>query len=227
MAFLVHPLPPISLYVKKEYLYDLDKGHGELTPGIWCSVKSIQGKALYFETMLPEYGALFDKLPISAFVWKKDFNPEDQLPLDILELWDCFDYNITVIQKPLLNRCEFFGKDKKMHRGQYEFTIDSCHSDTSILDTNFSELDAEHKSFNVIRLDNGQFAAQPNNRVIWKDPSLIPETLKQPDFKVCTQNYAVENQPKWSVGHTDEWNYRSSEELTNQENSLIIKTEKN
>ena len=98
MSFLVHNLPPVHVYVKKEYLYDLDKGHGDLTEGIWISVKSVQGKALYFETLLPEYGALFDKLPISAFVWKKDFNKNEQLSLDTLQLWDCFDYNLTVIE---------------------------------------------------------------------------------------------------------------------------------
>ena len=102
---------------EKKYLYDHTKGHGELTPGIWISVKSVQTKALYFETLLTEYGALYDKLPLSAFVWKTDFDPEDQLPLDVLELWDSFDYNITVVRKPLLGRCEFFGKDKKMHAG--------------------------------------------------------------------------------------------------------------
>ena len=54
MAFLVHPLPPIPVYVKKEYLYDLEKGHGELTPGIWISVKSTKYKALYIETLLTD-----------------------------------------------------------------------------------------------------------------------------------------------------------------------------
>ena len=184
MSFLVHPLSPVPVFVKKEYLYDLEKGHGEVTPGIWISVKSVPGKALYFETLLTEYGALYDKLPISAFVWKEDYLHSEQLALDTLQLWDCFDYNLTIIEKPLLCRCEFFGKDKQMHAGEYMFTIDNCHQDKSVLDTNFSEHDPEHKSFNIIRLDNGQFAAQPNNRVIWRDSSLIPSELKQPDFKV-------------------------------------------
>ena len=211
MAFLVHPLPPIPVYVKKEYLYDLEKGHGEYTPGIWISVKSTMGKALYFETLLTDYGALYDKLPISAFVWK--IGPvDDHLPLDVLQLWDCFDYDITVIKKPLLSRCEFFGKDRRMHSGEYEFTIDNCHRDSSTLDTNFSEHDPEHKSFNIIKLDNGQFAAQPNNRVIWRDQSLVPEDTQRPDFKVCTQNYTVETTPKWSVGHSEEWQYQTKEE---------------
>ena len=52
MAFLVHNLPPVDVYVKKEYLYDLEYGHGELTPGLWISVKSVEGKALYFQNIL-------------------------------------------------------------------------------------------------------------------------------------------------------------------------------
>ena len=209
MAFLVHNLPPVHVLVRKEYLYDHERGHGEFTPGIWVSVKSVAGKALYFETLLTEYGALYDKLPISAFVTKEDHG---DLSLDTLQLWDCFDYSITVIQKPLLSRCSFFGKDRQMHSGNYLFTIDNCHSEESTLDTNFSEYDPEHKSFNIIELDNGQFAAQPNNRVIWKDMSLIPEQTKIPDFKVCSQNYKVENSDKWSVGHSEEWQYKTKEE---------------
>jgi len=212
MAFLVHNLPPVEVYVKKEYLYDLQKGHGEFTPGIWISIRSIMGKALYVETLLTEYGALYDKLPLSAFVWKTDINLEDQLPLDTLQIWDCFDYDITVIKKPMLADCEFFGKDKQMHKGEYMFTLDTCHSQHSTLNVNFSEHDPEHKSFNFIKMNNGQFAAQPNNRTIFTDQSLVVGDRKIPDFKVCTQNYTVENNPKWSVGHTDEWQYKSKDE---------------
>ena len=100
MAFLVHNLPPIEVFVKKEYLYDHQKGFGELTEGMWISVKSVESKALYFETMLLEYGALYDKLPLSAFVWTRDYDKNNQLPVDHLQIWDCFDYDITVVQKP-------------------------------------------------------------------------------------------------------------------------------
>ena len=211
MAYLNANIPPIYCKVRKEYLYDLERGHGEYTPGIWISVKSTQYKALYFETLLTEYGALYDKLPLSAFVWKTDHG---DLPLDVLQLWDCFDYDLTVVEKPILSRCEFFGKDKNMHAGEYMFTIDNAHRDRSTIDINFSEHDPEHKSFNVIQLDNGQFAAQPNNRVIWRDSSLTPDKLKRPDFKVCTQNYRVETEAKWSVGHTDEWQYMTKDEVS-------------
>ena len=84
MAFLVANLPPVKVYVKKEYLYDHQKGHGELVEGVWITVKSIEGRALYFETYLPEYGALYDKLPISAFVNSPDI--KNNLKLEELEL---------------------------------------------------------------------------------------------------------------------------------------------
>ena len=54
MAYLAVNCPHIDVYVKKEYLYDLQKGHGELIEGVWVTIKSIQGRALYVETNLPE-----------------------------------------------------------------------------------------------------------------------------------------------------------------------------
>jgi hypothetical protein len=214
MSFLVHALSPIQVFVKKEFLRDHEDGHGEYLTGHWISVKSVLGKALYFETLITDYGALFDKLPISAFCWKK--TEEEQLPLDHLQIWDCFDYHITVIKKPLLGRCEFLAKNRKSYLGEYLFTIDTAHPDDGFLDVGFSQHDPEHKSFNIIKLDNGQFAAQPNNRILWKDSSLIPTNIRRPDFKVCTQNYKVENTEKWNVAHTDEWQYKTKEEQDNE-----------
>ena len=68
MSKLICNLPAEDVWVRKEYLRDGQDGHGEFVKGIWISCKSIPGRAFYFETYLPEYGALFDKLPISAFV---------------------------------------------------------------------------------------------------------------------------------------------------------------
>jgi len=215
MSFLVHNLTPFPVHVRKEYLYDLKHGYGLLSPGTWISVKSVTAKALYFETLLHDYGALYDKLPISAFLWKEDYDENELLPLDHLQLWDCFDYNITVIKKPLLSRCKFLSKNKKFYWGEYLFTIDTCHANIDSVNTNFSEHDPEHKSFNVLKLDNGQFAAQPNNRIIWYDASLVPENLKTPDFLVCSQNYQCEDGSKWSVGDTESWQYKTKTEKLN------------
>jgi len=153
MSFLVANLPPTKVYIKKEYLYDHQKGHGEFVEGVWVTCKSIQGRALYFETYLPEYGALYDKLPISAFVSSPC---ELSLELEELELWDAFSYHITIVEKSSLagTRCKYLAPSKKWYYGEYLFTIDSCHADTNILNVNYSEVPEEHKSFNIIV--NGQ-----------------------------------------------------------------------
>ena len=61
------------------------------------------------------------------------------------------------------------------------------------MDYSTSENPPEHKSHNLIELDNGQFALYPNNRMRIYDNSLTPEPPKVPDFKVSTVYYQVEN----------------------------------
>ena len=81
MSQLVINLPAQKVWVRKEYLRDLKDGYGEFVEGVWVTAKSIPGRAFYFETYLPEYGAMFDKLPISAFV------SEPKTPDPDLDVW--------------------------------------------------------------------------------------------------------------------------------------------
>jgi hypothetical protein len=198
--------------VRPEYLYDFqcDKD-APLVEGIWCSVKSIKGEAFRFETYLPQYGALFDKLPISAFTWSGQ--TDGTLPLDVLQIWDALSYHVTVVEKPLLKglRAQFFAKDKQVYPGEFMFTLDTCSPDPRIPDFTFSESVDEHKSYNVLKLDNGQFALQPNNRCQFFDPAFNPQDMKRPDFKVATKKYRVEQHAKWRLGDTDSFNYESNQ----------------
>ena len=127
MSFLVANVPPVKVWVKKQYLYDLEKGHGEYVEGIWATVKSIQGRALYFETYIPEYAALYDKLPISAFV--NSPKVKDDLPLEELELWDAFSYHITVIENNSATPGQNIYHLQRNGIKANIFTIDSCHVD--------------------------------------------------------------------------------------------------
>ena len=68
MAALICNLPSYEVWGRKLYLTDHQSGHGEYVKGIWVSAKSIPGRAVYFETVLPDYAAMFDKLPMSAFL---------------------------------------------------------------------------------------------------------------------------------------------------------------
>lgn len=204
MSF-VCPLPPVRVQVLSDFLYDGDR-KGELVDGIWVSVKSIPGEAFRFETYLPEYAAVYDKLPIAAFCWK---SVTETLPLDVLQIWNAMSYSVTVVDKPFLAglRASFLAKDKRVHHGEYLFTIDNAHTDRRVLDFDFSETPDEHKSFNVLKLDNGQFALQPNNRTLFYEPSNNPPTLKTPDFKVCTKTFNVEQMAKWRLGDTQRHDY--------------------
>ena len=96
--------PHIKCWVRKEYLQDFEKGHGEFVEAVIVAVKSVQGRALIFEAYLPEYGACYDKLPIVAFVWKKDHG--ELLELNQLEMWDSFSSNIHLWKKQLLGNCD-------------------------------------------------------------------------------------------------------------------------
>lgn len=203
MSF-VCPLPHEKVLVRAEYLYDHKRGHGELVEGVWVSVKSICGEAFRFETYLPQYAALYDKLPISAFVWHDVLEESEQLPLDVLQIWDCMSHHVELIGKPLLSglRAEFLSKQGQMVGGEYMWTLDNCEPDPRIPAFGVSETPDEHKSFNVLRLDNGQFALQPNNRCRFYVPSLVPAEIRKADFHVCTRTYRCENTAKWRLGDT-------------------------
>lgn len=207
MSYIIASLPPIKCFVRREYLYNHEHGYGEFEPAIMVSLKALRGQVFRIESLLPEYGALYDKLPISAYVWKQDHG---NLPIDFLQLWDCMGYRFTVIEKIGLRNLgvKFLGKDKQWHHGTYLFTADFC-ADEMALDTGFTEQAEEHKSFNFIRLENGQFAAQPNNRCLWYDQSLVPAVAKFPDFQAARDTYSVDGTRKWSAG--SDWFYTINE----------------
>ena len=91
-------------------------------------------------------------------------------------------------------------------KGEYICTFDNYHEDLNQIDASTSEIPDEHKSFNLIGLNNGQYALYPNNRCRIYDISMTPDTPKTPDFKVSTQYFQVENGIEWGrLGDTDEY----------------------
>ena len=96
-------------------------------------------------------------------------------------------------------------------KGNYMFTIDSCHSNPNMINSGVAEVPSEHKQFNFGKLENGQFFAQPNNRMLWYEQSLTPKELKKPDFKVSTRYFHCEQEARWSFGDTDDYFYEDKE----------------
>ena len=71
-------------------------------------------------------------------------------------------------------RTRHFGSIK----GQYICTLDNYHGSLDEIDASCSEIPDEHKSFNLIGLENGQFALYPNNRCRVYDISMTPKMPK-------------------------------------------------
>ena len=208
MAYLNANIPVVYAQIKKEYLYDLQKHHGEVCDCIIFGLSAITGRSILFHAIM-ENGAIFYRLPISAFI-QRGFEAKD-VParrLDELQLWNCFSYYPSVHRWDILDgqSGKFFGKDKKKYPGAYLFTVDWAHPESNIVDTDHSEIPHEHKCAHILALENGNYAAQPNNRILWDIPSF---TVKDevPDWKVQTSEWNVEDSRKWKTEDTDKFFY--------------------
>ena len=73
------------------------------------------------------------------------------------------------------------------------FTLDWSWESKSTLNTNFSET-PEHKCAHFFRMDDGNFYAYPNNRVIWYDDAWLKNRIeKNPGYEIDLTEYSVEN----------------------------------
>ena len=198
MAYLNANIPPIYCKIRREYLYDLREHKGETEDCVVFGLGSISGRALLFHCLLTN-GAIYWRLPISAFLqrgsgstlYQRDVEHQD---LEDLQLWNSFSYypSITIFDFLVGQRCKYLGKNKKFYHGQYLFTVDWAHPESNILDTEHSEIPDQHKCAHILALDNGNFAAQPNNRILWDIPSFTTSS-SVPDYKVQTTEWNVEN----------------------------------
>ena len=138
---LICNLPSVEVWVRKEYLTDHQSGHGEYVKGVWVSCKSIPGRAFYFETYLPEYAAMYDKLPISAFVSAPEA-PVPDMSLPNLQFWNCMDYGVVAVTKQFIGSMDFecYTRDHGIQKGTYICTIDNYHQDPDVIDYATSEI---------------------------------------------------------------------------------------
>jgi len=207
MAYLNANIPVIYCQIRREYLYDLEKHHGEVEDCMVFGIASMSGRPLLFHALM-ENGGVYYRLPISAFI-QHGFEAKDvpRMQLHELELWNCFSYYPNVIAFDALTTSgKYLGKDKKWYRGSYLFTIDWAHPDSNIVDTDHSEVPQEHKCAHIMALENGNYAAQPNNRILWHIPSYTVRD-EIPDWDVNTQNWSVEDGRDWKTEDSNKFFY--------------------
>lgn len=204
--FLNANVPAFRCFLRSEYLYNLESHFDELVEVTVFGVASLPGRAIGWH-VITEHGAVFWRLPISALVWRRD---APRIPLDHLELWDCFSYQIAVTRFDFLSglRVRAVLKDGTRQWGRHMFTLDWCDADSQSVDASLAEWPDEHKCAHVLQLDNGCYAAQPNNRVFWHEPSFVVSPLtKNPGYKVNTHEWHCEGTGSWATEDSDAFFY--------------------
>jgi hypothetical protein len=182
-------IPVMSCLVRGEYLQNHERGHGEFYPCLAFAIISRPGEATLFNILM-EDGGVWWGVPVSALCWKEC----EPRPLEQLQLWNSFSYNVAVTTFAALSglTCVYYDRDNVKHAGEYLFTIDWAQGDYS-----------EH----VIKLDSGHYAIQPNNRMRFFDPSFTVKKDLVVHRLINHNTYRVENSPKYSTEDSNHFYY--------------------
>lgn len=184
-------IEPFYCWVRREHFFAYESGHGEFE---WCcafAARSVAGRALLFHCMT-ESGMQRANVPVSAMVHRQDAPATD---LDMLQLWNCFGNEVTACKFSYLEgwRCQAVLKDRSRRWGTYMMTFD--------WENNAYSLEPrDYKNAHLIRLDDGCFALQPNNRIFWRDSNFVTKPLDQDDvprYKVDRDVFVCERSDRW------------------------------
>jgi len=180
---MLNNIPYIECYVRDAFLYN-DFANKELSKCYIFAVKTLINRPLLFQIQI-DNGAIFQGLPIHAFVHRKDFvkpiEDEHKL-LSLLQWWNMQSNDATVIKYTYLDgyAVDYYNRDKVWTRGKYLFTIDDYYPNVNNLQVGYAE-DPDSKSFNIIELENGFYAAAPNNYLRFHNLNFVePFDLKNP-----------------------------------------------
>jgi hypothetical protein len=176
-------------------------------PAWLVSVRAMRNRPLCFQVWVERFAACFDKVPPQCLYW---FEPEDDhtpLPLHKVQMWECLSGSIELWRKEQLSDVPVLvnmGKGHPPMTGHYWFTLDYLPEGqpSGHLDIGDTELLEEHKEANVIKLQNGQIAIYPNNRLKW-----LPVSLTPPEAATTLPDWQVATNAQW-----DEW-WTDSEEI--------------
>ena len=149
VSYLNHNIPPFTCFIRNEYMFDHESGHGEFTIADVHSVASMEHRVPLFEALL-ENGVNWTRRPIMAFCWKKDAPTH---PIEMHQYWNCFSpyVDVNVRNRLAKRRAELIDYRGNKHWGEYMFTIDwAWENKAGVTDVNFSE-DPEHKCGHTLK----------------------------------------------------------------------------
>jgi len=155
----------------------------------------MQGLTPLFEAFL-ENGVNWTRRPIHAFCWRPSA-PKRKLIDHIY--WDSFSDYVDVGVRSRLSglRAQLITSSLEKLEGEYMFTIDwGFENKAAMLDVSFAET-FEHKCAHVFKMDEGNYFAYPNNRIIWFDKAWTYKRIQSnPGYKIDKTIYSVEGAVK-------------------------------
>ena len=189
-------IPYIEAFVKNSYLYD-DFKNEDLTPCYIFGVKAVINRPLLFHSQF-DNGVVWWSLPLSAFVWKADYDnlsANENERLALLQYWDCQsnDISVTVFSYLQHYTVDVFNRRKQWFRGKYLFTIDDYYADNNAIPSGYA-IDSNTKCYHVIKLDNGNFGAYPNNYLRWHNLNFCDPYDKRNPPKYKAHNHYMNSE---------------------------------
>lgn len=179
----------------------------EFEPAWLVSARALRNRVLCFQVWVDKYAACYDKVPPHCLYWRLPEEKDVALPLHKVQMWECLSGSVELWRKEQLTDVPMLvnmGTDHPPMKGFYWFTLDYLPESQGYgnVDVGDVELLEEHKEANVIKLDNGQLAIYPNNRLKW-----LPISLTKTDAPGAIPDWEVATNQQW-----DEW-WDDQEEL--------------
>ena len=199
-------IPPIECYVRGNFLRNQEDSHDKYFPCVIFGVSTLQNRSPLFHFLM-EDGGIWWRMPINAFCTKPGVPEED---IHNLVLWNSFSPYISVTKfANLANmKMSYIDRTKTKINGKYLFTLDWHNPESNILDHGYSESPGQHKCGHVIVRDDGNFAVQPNNRVLLFEPSFTTKYGKMViDRLINERQWDVEDSPKWTLEDSNRYHY--------------------
>lgn len=208
MALYNSNIPSFKALLKKSHITKNTEDENIFINVYVFGLQSADGKILTFHVMTDD-GMLRSRVPISELYTKI---PNNDIPFNFKQLWDCFSNNVTVTEFDFLNshRCQVVLRDGTKVWATYMFTVDW-------FDNPYSNEPSDYKCGHILKSDDGYLLCQPNNRIFWKDSNWVtkklPDNLKQ--FKVDTELPSVENlSDRWVTEDSNSFYYDIREDVS-------------
>lgn len=193
MPFILSDAPSIvRCLVRREFTQNHLTGKGRYLKAHILGIRCQEAASLQFQVRFDEpecAGAMFC-LPIQALCWKECKLPD----VELIQPWDTFSSTFTVHEfamwkrgnAQLLNVRKIKGYPERLN-ARYLFTID--------FEGNALANDAQqHKQLHVLQVEQGWFAAVPNNRVLSVDEAFEKPCEQLPRFESLEHLYTAECQ---------------------------------